>query len=300
MLNIENVSKAYRKNQQVVKNLSLDPKKAKVIGVIGTNGAGKTTVFRMILGLLEPDSGYITWNGKNISEVDKSSIGYLPEEHGLDEDMTVKDYLRYIGSLKGMAPKEIENSFLQGMKKLGIENKTKSTIRSLSKGNKQKLQLLATMLNEPNLIILDEPFTGLDPINTNLLKKQIALFARNGATILFSSHEINQVEEICEHILLIHQGSILINSSKEDLQATYGKTDLLISDTDEVRSYVDKHKFYFKTVVKHENHFELSLKTEKLFSKISQELIQQNEISFVHHKYPSLEKIFKEEVQNYK
>lgn len=206
MLKIESITKNFG-NFIAVNNLSLEIKPGQAFGLIGANGAGKTTTFRMIIGLIEPTEGTISWNGGKIDYRNTEIFGYLPEERGLYPKMKVKEQLIYLGRLKGMKKKDILVEIDYWFKKFGIMSFVNKKAGELSKGNQQKIQFIVAVLHKPKLLILDEPFSGLDPVNVELLKSAIEELKQKGLTIIFSSHRMDHVEEICQDICMIKRGS---------------------------------------------------------------------------------------------
>ncbi|KIX91171.1 sodium ABC transporter ATP-binding protein [Staphylococcus microti] len=220
-LRIEHVSKKFQ-DFTAVDDINLTLEKGKMLGFLGRNGAGKTTSFRMILGLTEPTAGRITYNGKPITSDMYDIIGYLPEERGLHAKLTVNEELTYLATLKGMKPKATKTAIDAWLKRFEItENKDKK-IESLSKGNQQKIQLLASILHEPELLILDEPFSGLDPVNVELLKSAVKELNANGSTIIFSSHRMEHVEELCDDICILNAGKMVEQGSIQEVKESFG------------------------------------------------------------------------------
>jgi ABC-2 type transport system ATP-binding protein len=181
-----------------------------IFGLLGPNGAGKTTLIRIITHILAPDSGSITFQGKDLSALGYGFIGYMPEEKGMYRKMKVGEHLVYLGRLKGLSKSTAENRIKYWLNRLEADNWWDKKIQDLSKGMQQKVQFIATVLHEPKLLILDEPFSGLDPVNADLLKDEIFQLHQQGTTILFSTHRMEQVEEICDKIALIDKGKLII------------------------------------------------------------------------------------------
>ena len=199
-LEISDVTKVFG-NNKAVDSININVPSGSMYGFLGGNGAGKTTTFRMILQLLTPTSGSILYKGKKIGYDMTNSIGYLPEERGLHPKLTVKEQVLYLAELKGMSRKEADQALDYWLERFKVtENKTKK-IEKLSKGNQQKIQLIASIIHNPELIILDEPFSGLDPINVELLKDAVKDLNKNGSTIIFSTHRMEHVEELCENYI---------------------------------------------------------------------------------------------------
>ncbi|MGM9950404.1 MAG: ABC transporter ATP-binding protein [Lysinibacillus sp.] len=226
-LKLEHVTKKYR-DFTAVQDLNFEIEKGEIFGLIGQNGAGKTTTFRMILDLQETTEGTITWEGKHINKVNRDILGYLPEERGIFPQMKVDEQLYYFGQLRGMKRDEIKKEIDFWIERFDLEEKRKDKAETLSKGNQQKVQLIASFLHKPKFLILDEPFSGLDPVNKDLLKNAILHLRDRGMTILFSSHQMENVEELCDHLCLLKRGVSLFSGSLLDLKKQYGKTKLTI------------------------------------------------------------------------
>lgn len=226
-LKLEHVTKKYR-DFTAVQDLNFEIEKGEIFGLIGQNGAGKTTTFRMILDLQETTEGTITWEGKEINKVNRDILGYLPEERGIFPQMKVEEQLYFFGELRGMKRDELKKEIDFWIERFELEEKRKDKAETLSKGNQQKVQLIASFLHKPKFLILDEPFSGLDPVNKDLLKNAILHLRDEGMTILFSSHQMENVEELCDHLCLLKRGVSLFSGSLLDLKKQYGKTKLTI------------------------------------------------------------------------
>ena len=211
-----------------VDQLSLTVDEGTMYGFLGANGAGKTTTFRMILGLLTPTDGNISWDGKNISYETSPLIGYLPEERGLYPKMKVLDQLIFLGQLRGMKKSAAKSAALHWLDRFEVPQNTNKKVEDLSKGNQQKIQVIAALLHDPKLLILDEPFSGLDPVNVEMLKKAIIDFRNTGATILFSSHRMDHMEELCEPLSIIHHGKQVVSGKLRDVKRSFGKQNVRI------------------------------------------------------------------------
>lgn len=226
-LTLEHVVKKY-KDFTAVNDLSFTIGKGEIFGLIGQNGAGKTTTFRMILDLQEQTSGKITWDGTPIKKINSDYLGYLPEERGIFPQMKVEEQLLFFGELRGMKRDELKKEIDFWIARFDLEEKRNSKAETLSKGNQQKVQLIASFIHKPKFLILDEPFSGLDPVNRDLLKNAILLLKEKGVTILFSSHQMDNVEELCDHLCLLKRGVSLFSGSLLDLKKQYGKTKLTL------------------------------------------------------------------------
>lgn len=226
-LQLESVTKKY-KDFTAVDNLNFTIEKGEIFGLIGQNGAGKTTTFRMILDLQETTAGTITWDGKPVNAINRDVLGYLPEERGIFPTMKVEDQLYFFGELRGMKKSQLKKEIDYWINRFELEERRKDKAETLSKGNQQKVQLIASFIHKPQFLILDEPFSGLDPVNKDLLKDAILHLKEQGTTILFSSHQMDNVEELCDHLCLLKRGVSLFSGSLLDLKKQYGKTRLAV------------------------------------------------------------------------
>jgi ABC-2 type transport system ATP-binding protein len=204
-LDILHITKRYGEFT-AVDDVSFTVAPGRIFGFLGTNGAGKTTTMRMILDIIRPDSGQITWEGVPISDIPRKEFGYLPEERGLYPKMIVEDQLLFLAQLYGAPRAKAKQELDAWLEFLQITENRRKTVEQLSKGNQQKIQFLAAVLHDPDILILDEPFSGLDPVSTRMLKDLILAENRRGATVLFSTHVMPQAEEICDHVVMIHRG----------------------------------------------------------------------------------------------
>lgn len=220
MLEIEHVSKAFT-GHQALDDVSLSVPKGSVYGLLGPNGAGKTTLLRIINHITAPDSGCVKLNGHIITEADTANIGYLPEERGLYKKMRVGEQAVYFARLKGLSKADATARLHEWFDRFGIADWWGKKIEELSKGMAQKVQFIVTVLHRPELLIFDEPFSGFDPINANLLKEEILRLRDEGSTILFSTHNMNSVEEICDHITLLNHGHNILTGKVDEVRAAY-------------------------------------------------------------------------------
>lgn len=237
-LKVENLTKTFGSNI-AVNDLNFSMDKPGVFGLIGTNGAGKTTTIRMILGIMSADRGKATWNGNIISR-ETLSFGYMPEERGIYTKSKVLEQLIYFGKLRGMTKAAAKQSALSLMDRLGVSKYKDVPAEKLSKGNQQKIQLISTLIHNPQLLVLDEPFSGLDPINAQLLDDLIDSLVKDGKYILMSSHQMSTVENYCENLVLLSGGNTLLSGNLREIKASYGHTNLLISCKDDTSSVAEK------------------------------------------------------------
>lgn len=227
MLEVKNVTKYYG-NFKAVDNLSFTVKPGEIFGLLGINGAGKTTTFRMIMGLLEPTEGEITLDGKKIDYTVTDQIGFLTEERSLLTKLTVKEQVIYYGTLKGMKEEDILTKLDELLEKFEITNYKDTLIKELSKGNQQKVQFITAIINDPKLVILDEPFSGLDPFNVEMFKEAIKELASKGSIIIFSSHRMEHVELFCKKIVILLSGKSVIEGDLKDIKKKYKKKNIFI------------------------------------------------------------------------
>lgn len=221
MLDVQHLKKYYA-TQKAVEDMSFSIEQGSIFGLLGPNGAGKTTLLRMITGIFFPDSGQINFDGKTFDPLnDIIKIGYMPEERGLYKKMKIGEQALYLAQLKGLSRSEAMEKIKFWFKRLEMDSWWNKKVEDLSKGMSQKLQFVITVLHEPKLIILDEPFSGLDPLNANLIKDEIYGLAQRGSTIIFSTHRMEQVEEICDHIILMNLGQKVLDGTVSDIKQQF-------------------------------------------------------------------------------
>jgi len=231
-LEIKNLTKEYH-NHVALRDISFDIQKNAVFGLLGPNGAGKTTLIRIIAGIYKQTAGQVLLEGIDSSK-QIQKLGYLPEERGLYQNMYVDEYLHYIANLRGLAKNETLEKINYWIETFQLIPKRKNLIGTLSKGNQQKIQFIASVLHNPDFIILDEPFSGFDPINEEILKKEIIRLYQEGKTILFSTHRMESVEELCTHVGLIHGSKLLLNGKVEDIKQQYDPKEFIIETKNEI------------------------------------------------------------------
>ena len=225
-LKIENLTKTYG-DFKALNHVSLEAENGKILGILGRNGAGKTTpTIKSIMGIIEPEEGSITFDGIDIRKA-KVSIGYLPEERGLYVNAVVKDQLLYFAMLNGMDKKAAFTEIKKLLEEFKIPGYLNKKVKTLSKGNKQKIQLISAILHKPQMVILDEPFSGLDPVNIELFKSTVLDLKKSGATILFSSHRMEDVEEMCDRIVMLNKGNVVENNTVQALINKYSREDVM-------------------------------------------------------------------------
>lgn len=224
---LQNVTKRFGKDT-AVDHLSLEIPENEMFGFLGGNGAGKTTTFRMILGLLDRTEGEITWNGESVGYDKSHLIGYLPEERGLYPKLKVRDQLIYLAKLRGMDKKAALKALEGWLERLKVPEYMDKKVEELSKGNQQKIQFISAVIHQPELLILDEPFSGLDPINVEMLKEAVVDLKEQGTSIVFSSHRMEHVEELCESLCILHKGKDVVQGRLREIKRSFGKKNLII------------------------------------------------------------------------
>lgn len=238
VLTVNNLGKSF-KDKTVLSNISFEVRKGEIMAILGPNGAGKSTTIRNIMGIMYPDAGSITFHGSPSGEIPKHKIGYLPEERGMYKNVKVMDILLYLAELKDYPLNKARERALAYLNKFGLEGKDKATIEELSKGMGQKVQFIASIIHEPELLILDEPFSGLDPVSQELFKDEIRQLAKQGTAILLSSHQMNLVEEMADRLFMIHRGQKVIYGKMDDVKRQYANFKCTIRGAND-RSLLEK------------------------------------------------------------
>ena len=288
MLKVENITKFYG-NHLAVDHLSFEVKDGEIFGLLGANGAGKTTTFRMIMGLLEPTEGKITLDGKKIDYSITDKIGFVTEERSLMTKMTVVDQILYYGILKGMQEKDILQELDKWLERFKITEYKNRKIKELSKGNQQKIQFISAVINHPCLLILDEPFTGLDPINVEMFKQAILELQKEGCSIIFSSHQMEHIELFCEKLMILVKGKPVIEGYLKEIKREYQKKNIFIrgdvekKELQKIKGVVSVEKTAGEFIVKIESEADI----DRVFKAVSK-----NKITKFVVEEPSLNEIF--------
>ena len=228
VLEVKNLTKRFN-GITAVDNASFTVSEGSVFGLIGRNGAGKTTTIRMMLNIYFPDEGEVLFKGAKIEQDFKDSVGYLPEERGLYKKMKVIDMLLFLAELKGKKGSEVNKSALQYLERFDLADRKNSKVEDLSKGNQQKIQFISTVLHDPDFLIFDEPFSGLDPINTNLLKEIILEMKNKGKVVIFSTHLMEFAEKMCDSIAMIDKGKIILNGKLSEIKEKYASKNVSLN-----------------------------------------------------------------------
>lgn len=285
-LEILNLSKSFN-NKKVVDNISFKMENPGVFGLIGSNGAGKTTIIRMILGLLSKDGGKVLWNNENISKK-KVKFGYLPEERGIYTKVKVLEQLTYFAMLRGMTYDEATSSAEAWCAELGVTEYLNVPAEQLSKGNQQKIQLISAFVNNPDILFLDEPFAGLDPVNTQVIKKAISRLVKNGTYVILSTHQMPVVEEYCTDILLINKGLNILSGNLLDIKKSFGNNNVFIKSKQDITNLLPNNSHIINKTVD-----SVELLLEGSPNNLLKKLVENNiEIEKFEIKVPSLQEIF--------
>jgi ABC-2 type transport system ATP-binding protein len=291
MLQIINLTKQFKKIK-AVDNISLEVQKGDIYGFLGPNGAGKTTSIRMIMGIIKPDNGSIKLNGSDINTINRKKLGYLPEDRGLYQKQNLSEILYYFGCLKGLDKKDSMNRANLWLERFYLDDQKERKIEELSKGNQQKIQFIIALLHDPQLIILDEPFTGLDPVNQILLKEVIKEKQEEGKTIIFSTHQMEQVERLCNNICLINKGHILLEGPLSEIRKSHSEDAIELNFSGKIDN--SKLEVFFSDFDLRDNILSGILKKKK--NEFLEWIIPQVSIESFHARVPSLEQIFIKEV----
>lgn len=290
---LKNVSKTFL-DKKAVDNISLTIDKPSVYGLLGTNGAGKTTTIRMLLGIMKKDSGEITWKG-NAVERKNVNFGYLPEERGVYPKTKIIDQLMYFAELKGMKKQEAIDSINKWAKVLKVEEYLQMPAEKLSKGNQQKIQFMTAIIHNPELIVLDEPFSGLDPVNTEIIKNIIIDLVANGKYIIMSAHQMSTIEEFCSDILILNKGKTVLQGNLKEIKNTYPANKLEIDVNQNIDEYIQK--FNLQKENETNNDYIVKIENEKIAHDLLKELVKSGVIiNKFEIKKPTLNDIFIEKV----
>jgi ABC-2 type transport system ATP-binding protein len=235
MIEIQDISKKY-KDHQALTAVSFSIPKGSIYGMIGHNGAGKTTLIRILTQIIKADSGQILIDGEKLNANHRLAIGYLPEERGLYKKMGVKEYLTFIARLREIPTKKLNESIDYWLERFDLEQVAKKEINSLSKGNQQKVQFISSVFFEPSILILDEPFSGFDPSNAELLKKEIIEINKKGTTIIFSTHQMEAVEELCQELTMINKSKVVLSGKLNQIKADFGRNDFFVKSHQKIVS----------------------------------------------------------------
>ena len=292
-LKLENVSKKFV-GKQAVDNISFEVNKPGVFGLLGTNGAGKTTTIRMLLGIIKKDTGEITWNGKKV-ERKSVNFGYLPEERGVYPKTKIYDQLMYFAKLKGMSQKDADAAIKKWAKVLKVEEYIPMPAEKLSKGNQQKIQFMTAIIHDPELIVLDEPFSGLDPVNTEILKNVMIDLVKMGKYIIMSSHQMASIEEFCTDILILNKGKTVLKGNLKEIKEGYKANRLELSTDKNIDEYIKE--FNMDIEFSKNNEYSIKIDSEEKAHQLLEKLVTNHiEVDKFEIKKPTLNDIFIEKV----
>ncbi|WP_142684011.1 ABC transporter ATP-binding protein [Chitinophaga polysaccharea] len=297
LLEVKHLKKHYE-THIAVDDVSFEIQQGSIFGLLGPNGAGKTTLLRMITGIFYPDEGQILFNGQKFDpENDVQHIGYMPEERGLYKKMMVGEQTLYLAQLKGLSRKDAVQKIKYWFDKFDINSWYNKRVDELSKGMQQKVQFISTILHQPKLLILDEPFSGLDPINSNLIKQEIFNLSQQGTTIIFSTHRMEQVEEICDHIMLINKGHKILDGSVKQIQQDF-KQGLFKIGLGTMPNPAQMATYHFNIVQTHDKAFTVKMNEDSSTNDILLHFIRQDiPVTYFEEILPSINEVFITQVQ---
>jgi ABC-2 type transport system ATP-binding protein len=293
LLNVKNICKSYV-NHRALDNISIDIPRSSIFGLLGPNGAGKTTLIRIINQIINQDSGQILLHGTNINYDDIRKIGYMPEERGLYKKMKIGDFLLFMGKLKGLSRSESINSARDWFNNLEVSNWWNKNIEDLSKGMSQKVQFISTVLHNPDLIILDEPFSGFDPVNANLIKKNLLRLKDEGKTIIFSTHRMESVDELCDNLAMIDKSKKILSGKINDIKSAYKSDIYKIKHLNKINDKISNFSVIDSKIV-FDNIYESEIKLiKKISSSDLLRLLLSNSIEILEFKQktPNMNDIF--------
>ncbi|WP_426671825.1 ABC transporter ATP-binding protein [Mucilaginibacter sp. McL0603] len=299
MLSIRHIEKQYA-GHKALSDVSLEIESGQIFGLLGPNGAGKTSLIRIVNQITAPDSGEVYFNGEKLNQSHIDRIGYLPEERGLYKKMEIGEQMIYLARLKGLTRDEAQKRLKFWFEKLGMETWWKKKIEELSKGMQQKAQFVATVLHEPDLIILDEPFSGFDPVNAELIKDEILELNKKGATILFSTHRMESVEELCDSIALINLSHKILDGKVKTIRNSYRNNTYFVEYTGDKLSLNGSQPFeVLSESTDDDRHtIKISLKTDSTANEVLKYLIPKVHINMLQEVIPSMNEIFIETVNS--
>ena len=293
-LMLKNVSKTFV-GKKAVDNISFNLEKPGVSGLLGTTGGGQKTKSRMLLGIIKKDSGEITWKGKAV-ERKNVKFGYLPEERGVYPKTKIFDQLMYFAELKGMKKEEAADSINKWAKELKVEEYLQMPAEKLSKGNQQKIQFMTAIIHDPELVVLDEPFSGLDPVNTEILKNIIVNLIKNGKYIIMSAHQMATIEEFCSDILILNKGKTVLQGNLKEIKETYPANRVEIDVKQDITSYIKEIGLEIETETN--NNYTIKISDEEKAHKLLNKLIADGiKVDKFEIKKPTLNDIFIEKVE---
>jgi len=297
MLSVKNIVKQYA-THRALNDVSLEVEKGKIFGLLGPNGAGKTSLIRIITQITAPDSGEVLFNGERLNANHISQIGYLPEERGLYKKMEIGEQVLYLSKLKGLNSAEATKRIKYWFEKLEMKDWWSKKVEDLSKGMQQKVQFVATVLHQPELIILDEPFSGFDPVNADIIKNEILELNKNGATFIFSTHRMESVEELCDNIALINKSKKILDGAVDEIKNTYRNNAYWIEyEGDYETASNDIYEVLQTEKVKNHTLVKLQLKPNRVANEALSQLLPHVNIHRLDEVIPTMNDIFIEKVK---
>lgn len=296
MLSVNNIVKQYA-SHRALDDVSLNVEQGKIFGLLGPNGAGKTSLIRIITQITAPDSGEVIFNGKRLNSDHIAQIGYLPEERGLYKKMEIGEQVLYLARLKGLSPAEATKRIRYWFEKLDMGSWWNKKVEDLSKGMQQKVQFVATVLHAPELIILDEPFSGFDPVNADIIKNEILELNKQGTTFIFSTHRMESVEELCDHIALIHQSKKILDGSVESIKQEYRNNTFWVEYEGLVNGLTDRFNVSETDQHKNMTRIKVQLQPGQTANDLLSALLPQVAIHRLEEVIPTMNDIFIERVK---
>lgn len=295
MLKVSHLSKSFG-DLQVLNDISFQVSSGKIIGLIGKNGSGKSTTFRLILNFLYPDQGEILWKNQPLTSAVYNEIGYLPEERGLIVEATVEEQLLFLAELKGCKRQEVAAEIDSWLQRFQVQGKRTDRIKQLSKGNQQKIQLIASLIHHPQLVILDEPFSGLDPVNTSVLKREILKLKEQGACVIFSSHNMDNVTELCDELVMIHNRKVVLEGTVSSIFQQFGRNKIFLESSHTPEELAAIEGVISVTPAKHGG-LMLHLESESVGRRVFDYVVSQGYFYTFHQQHLTLEEIFQIKVK---
>ena len=293
VLEIKNVVKEYE-NKKALDSVSLSVKEGRIFGLLGPNGAGKTTLIRIINQITAPDEGEIFFYGEHFKRKHIQNIGYLPEERGLYKSMKVGEQCLYLAQLKGLSKNDAKQKINYWFKKLDMLTWLHKKVEELSKGMAQKVQFVSTIIHQPQLIILDEPFTGFDPINSEIIKNEIIALKEGGSTIILSTHRMESVEELCDDIALVNSGKCILNGSVEEIKENFKEHIYEVKYKGTLSGDIE----YFETILSSKGHSVFKATDKEKNHTLIQQLVKQVDVISFNEKLPSINDVFIQSINN--
>jgi len=298
MLTIDNIVKQYA-THRALDDVSMTIERGKIFGLLGPNGAGKTSLIRIINQITAPDSGQVLFDGEVLQQKHISKIGYLPEERGLYKKMRIGDQLVYLGRLKGLSKEEAKQRIQHWFEKMDMQSWWDKKVEDLSKGMQQKVQFVATVLHQPDLLILDEPFSGFDPVNADLIKNEILELNSGGTTIIFSTHRMESVEELCHHIALIHQAKKILDGPVKTIKNNYRENKFKITCRNQGSIPLPESNLFTiisQQIIENQTTLIVQIAADKSINDVLSYLIPLVELQHLEELIPSIHDIFIKEV----